>query len=154
MSHIRRVRNDPRGRGPRGILLPDLPRYRTRSEDFDQAVLDAYERILDRFDDQLASLDLAVDLVPRMRLQHGYTQWPSDVVADGKVPLGRLIPAGVDSSGSPSRPRLIVFRRPVEMRARSKEERADILRYIVTRLVAHYLNVGPETIDPRFDWER
>lgn len=154
MSHIRRVRNDPRGRGPRGILLPDLPRYRTRSEDFDRAVLDAYERILDRYEDQLASLDLAVDLVPRMRLQSGYSQWPSDVVADGKVPLGRLIPAGVDSGGTPTRPRLIVFRRPVELRTQTPAERADLLRYIVTRLVAHYLNVSPEVIDPRFDWER
>src|SRR5699024_12464184 len=119
-----------------------------------KAVPAAYERMLARSDDQLVSLHLAVDLVPRMRLPHGYTQWPADVAADGKVPLARLIPAGVDPSGSPTRPRLIVFRRPVEMRARSKEERADMLRYIVTRLVAHYLNVGPETIDPRTDWER
>lgn len=153
MSPNSRVRNDPRGRGLRGILLPDLPRYRTRSEQFDQAVLDSYERILENFEPELASLDIAVDIVPRMRLQAGYTQWPEDVVADGQVPLGRLVPAGVDGEGTPTRPRLIVFRRPVEMRVESRAELNDLLRFILTRLVAYYLNLQPEQIDPQFTWD-
>lgn len=153
MSHITRVRRDPHGRGPRGILLPDLPRYRTRSQKFDAAVLEVYQDILESFADRLTGLDIAVDTVPRMRLEPGFAQWPEDVVADGEVPLGRLIPAGVDDSGSPTRPRLIVFRRPVELRATTPVDVREFLRFVVVRLVAVYLNVTPETVDPAFTWD-
>ncbi|WP_312097031.1 metallopeptidase family protein [Corynebacterium dentalis] len=153
MGHITRVRNDRHGRGPRGPLLPELPRYKTRSQKFDAAVMDAYEPIAEQLESQLASLDVAVDVVPRMRLDVGYRQWPDDVVADGQVPLGRLVPAGVDASGRPTRPRIIVFRRPVESRTDSAESLREQLHYILVRLVAVYLNVSPNTIDPRFSWE-
>ncbi len=153
MSHVARVRSDVRGRGIRGIFLPELPRYKTRSQKFDGAVLEVYERILERFDHELSALDVAVDTVPRMRLDPQYSQWPDDVVADGPVPLGRLISAGVDEHGQPTRPQLIVFRRPVEMRADSAEALRDWLRLIIVRLVAVYLNVTPEQIDPRVPGE-
>lgn len=153
MGHITRVRQDRRGRGPRGVLLPALPRYKSRSEKFDCAVRDAYEPIVERFEDELVGLDVAVDAVPRMRLDSGYHQWPEDVVADDQVPLGRLVAAGVDTQGRPTRPRLIVFRHPVELRAASSEALQDQLHYIMVRLVAVYLNVPPEMIDPRFSWD-
>lgn len=153
MGHITRVRADRHGRGPRGTLLPELPRYKTRSQKFDNAVMDAYEPIAEQLETQLSSLDVAVDVVPRMRLEVGYRQWPEDVVADGQVPLGRLVPAGVDASGRPTRPRIIIFRRPVESRATDPEALREQLHYIFVRLVAVYLNVTPETIDPRFTWE-
>ena len=143
------MRQDPRGRGIRGILLPEVPRNKSRSERFDDAVLDAFEPILERFDAELSSLDVAVDVVPRRRLSTGYRQWPEDVVADGQVPLGRLVTAGVDNTGAPTRPRIIIFRRPVESRAASARELQDILRMIIVRLVACYLNVSPTQIDPR-----
>lgn len=143
------MRQDPRGRGIRGILLPEVPRNKSRSQRFDDAVIDAFEPILERFDAELSSLDIAVDVVPRMRLNTGYRQWPEDVVADGQVPLGRLVAAGVDNKGTPTRPRIIVFRRPVESRASSAQELQDLLRMIIVRLVACYLNVTPDQIDPR-----
>ncbi|WP_296110278.1 metallopeptidase family protein [uncultured Corynebacterium sp.] len=149
MKQDARMRQDPRGRGIRGILLPEVPRNKSRSERFDDAVLDAFEPILERFDAELSSLDVAVDVVPRMRLSTGYRQWPEDVVADGQVPLGRLVTAGVDNTGAPTRPRIIIFRRPVESRATSARELQDILRMIIVRLVACYLNVSPTQIDPR-----
>ncbi|WP_288813259.1 metallopeptidase family protein [uncultured Corynebacterium sp.] len=154
MGHITRVRNDRHGRGPRGALLPELPRHKTRSQKFDNAVMDAYEPIAEQFESQLSSLDVAVDVVPRMRLEVGYQQWPDDVVAEGQVPLGRLVPAGVDAEGRPTRPRIIIFRRPVELRADSPEALRDQLHHMLVRLVAAYLNVTPETIDPRFTWDR
>ena len=143
------MRQDPRGRGIRGILLPEVPRNKSRSQRFDDAVIDAFEPILERFDAELSSLDIAVDVVPRMRLNTGYRQWPEDVVADGQVPLGRLVAAGVDNKGTPTRPRIIVFRRPVESRASSAQDLQDLLRMIIVRLVACYLNGTPDQIDPR-----
>ena len=149
---LARVRQDKHGRGMRGVFLPDLPRYQSRSQRFDRAVLDAYEPIAARFEQQLASLDIAVDIAPRMRLDAGYHQWPDDVVADGQVPLGRLVPAGVDHRGMPTRPRIIIFRRPLELRCPDRVALAELLDMIFVRLVAYYLNVSPEVVDPTFRW--
>lgn len=144
---------DRRGHGPRGILLPELPRFKTRSELFDTAVLDAFDPITQRFSEELSSVDIAVDLIPRMRLNSDTDLWPEDVVAEGKVPLGRLVPAGIDTRGAPTRPRIIIFRRPVELRATSPDDRHALLSYILTRLVAVYLNLPPENVDPKFRWD-
>lgn len=144
---------DTRGHGLRGVVMPKLPRYTTRAELFDAAVLDTYAPILDRFGDRLDGLDIAVDLVPRMRLESSTAQWSDEVAADGPVPLGRLVPAGVDESGAPTRPRLIIFRRPVEQRAPTRAETEDWLRFVIARLVATYLNLSPEVVDPGFSWD-
>ena len=139
---------DTRGRGLRGVLMPRLPRYATRAEKFDAAVLDAYAPVLERFGDRLDGLYVAVDLVPRMRLDAATSYWSDEVAADGAVPLGRLVPAGVDENGAPTRPRLIVFRRPVEVRSTDRLDTEQWLRSISARLVATYLNISPEMVDP------
>ncbi len=150
--HIRPF-HDRHARGVRGPVLPQqLPRYRSRSELFDAAVLEAYAPIQHAFPAELAGLDLAVDTVPRMRLRADMTVLPDDIVADGPVPLGRIVPAGVDAFGRPTRPRLVVFRMPVEERVTSAQERSELLSTVLTALTANYLNVDPESIDPRFSW--
>lgn len=149
----RALTRDTRGRGLRGVLMPKLPRYATRAENFDAAVLDTYAPVLDRFGDRLDGLDVAIDLVPRMRLDSTTARWSDEVAADGPVPLGRLVPAGVDETGSPTRPRLIIFRRPIEQRSTDRIDTEEWLRFVIARLVATYLNVAPETIDPGFRWD-
>ncbi|WP_297004514.1 metallopeptidase family protein [uncultured Corynebacterium sp.] len=150
---VRAAHRDPRGRGLRGILMPDLPRHSTRAEAFDAAVLDVYADVLDRFGDRLDGLDIAVDMIPRMRMDASVSRWSDEVAADGPVPLGRLVPVGVDERGAPTRPRLIVFRRPVEERANDRMELEQWLRFVIASLVATYLNVTPELVDPGFDWD-
>ncbi len=149
----RALTRDTRGRGLRGVLMPKLPRYATRAETFDATVLDVYAPVLDRFGDRLGGLDVAIDLVPRMRLDSTTARWSDEVAADGPVPLGRLVPAGVDESGSPTRPRLIIFRRPIEQRSTDRTDTEEWLRFVIARLVATYLNVAPEVIDPGFRWD-
>lgn len=150
--HIRPARHR-HGRGARGPLLPHAtPRYRSNAERFDMAVLEAYAPIQNAFAEQLAGLDLAVDTVPRMRLSVDMTVMPDEIIADGPVPLGRIVPAGVDSAGQPTRARLVIFRMPVEERVQSAREREELLSTVLTALVANYLNVDPEDIDPRFSW--
>lgn len=150
--HIRPHRNRRR-RGIRGPLVPQqTPRFRSRSELFDAAVLEAYAPIQNAFAAELAGLDLAVDTVPRMRLRSDMTVLPDDIVADGPVPLGRIVPAGVDSRGMPTRARLVIFRRPIEHRSTTHQERQELLSTVLTVLVANYLNVEPDTIDPHFHW--
>lgn len=144
-------RADRRGRGMRGPLLPpETPRWSSRSEAFDQAVLDAYAPIEEQFHSRLTHLDIAVDTVPRMRLRPG-DLLPPEIAADGPVALGRLIPAGVDRAGQPTRPRLVVFRRPIEQRADTATETDEILTHVLTQLVAAHLNINPRDIDSTWD---
>ena len=119
---------------------------------FDQAVLEAYAPLQNRYFDQLAGVDLAVDTIPRMRLRADMTVLPEEIFADGPVPLGRVLQAGVDRSGRPTRARIVIFRMPVEQRAKSATDRHELLTIILTALVAQYLNLDPRDIDPGFNW--
>ncbi len=119
---------------------------------FDIAVLEAYAPILHRYEPQLEGLDIAVDTVPRMRLRADMTVLPDEIVADGPVPLGRVIPAGIDTEGRPTRARLVIFRMPIEQRAATTLERQELLTTILIALVANYLNLDPSDIDPGFQW--
>lgn len=123
-----------------------MPNYRTRSQRFDAQVLAAYAPIQQAFPRELANLDVAVDTVPRMQLG---AILPPEIVADGRVPLGRLIPAGIDRAGAPRRPRIVIFRKPVEQRVPDRD-RAWYLRGVLGNLVATYLNVDPQDIDPDY----
>jgi len=129
----------------------ETPRHRTRAESFDVAVLEAYAPIQHSYPEQLAQLDIAVDTVPRMRLRADAIL-PDEIVADGPVPLGRVIPAGIDAQGRPTRARLVLFRMPIEQRSATPQEREDLLNGILTALVAQYLNLDPRDIDPDFQF--
>jgi predicted Zn-dependent protease with MMP-like domain len=64
------------------------------------------------------------------------------------VPLAQLVPAGVDPDGMPSRARIVLYRRPLEARARSGEnDLADLLHEVLVEQVAEYLNIEPDAVD-------
>src|SRR5699024_9797909 len=151
-NHLRPAR-DRHGRGLRGPLLPQqTPRFRTRGQRFDMEVLETYSPIHNAYLDELLGLDIAVDTVPRMRLRADMSILPDDIVADGPVPLGRIVPAGVASAGRPTRARLLIFRQPLEARLANRRVRAALLCAVLSALVPNYLNIDPEVIDPRFNW--
>ena len=144
-------RRDRHGRGVRGPLMPTkIPRYRRRPELFDAAVLEAYAPIQQQFTVELESLDIAVDTIPRMRLNMDWDSFPPEVVVDGPVPLGRIIQAGIDIHGYPTRARIVIFRMPIEQRVQGAKERQELLTIVLTQLVAQYLGITPEDIDPQF----
>ena len=142
-----------RGREMRGPLLPPtVPAWRTRAERFDMAVLEAYEPIEQRWRSRLAELDVAVDEIPRIAPRDpDSVQWPPEVVADGPIALARLIPAGVDTRGNATRARIVLFRKPIERRARDSADLADLLHEILVAQVATFLGVEPSVIDPGID---
>jgi len=151
-SHVQPARNR-HGRGVRGPILPvGVPRYRTRANTFDQLVIDAYAPLHNQYFSELAGVDLAVDTIPRMRLSPDMTVLPDEIIADGPVPLGRVLQAGVDRQGNPTRARFVVFRMPIEHRTASTQERSELLTWVLTALVANYLNLDPRTISPDFPW--
>ncbi len=149
----RASRASRRGRDMRGPLLPTtVPGWRSRAERFDMAVLEAYEPIERRWHDRLTDLDVAVDEIPRIAAKDPESvQWPPEVVADGPIALARLIPAGVDVRGNATRARIVLFRKPIERRAKDTIELAELLHEILVTEVAVYLDVEPSVIDPTID---
>jgi predicted Zn-dependent protease with MMP-like domain len=141
-----RRRRDRHGRGLRGPLYPaTLPAARTRAERFDALVLEALDPIEARWRSELTQLDVAVDDVPDVREQ-AFT--PDDgVVEDANVPLARLVPAGVDRRGVPTRARIVLYRRPLEARARDGADLADLVHDVLVEQVANYLGLDPDIIE-------
>jgi len=130
-------RRDRRGRGPRGPMFPPgTPAHRSRAQRFDDLVLDVVEDLDRTWASHLRGTEFAVEDVP-----------PSDPAPweDGGVLLGRFFPA---EAGRPGR--VVVYRRPVEVRAFDTEDLADLVRDVVVEQVAHMLARTPEEIDPNF----
>jgi hypothetical protein len=141
------------GREVRGPLLPPtVPGWRSRAERFDMAVLEAYEPIERSWQNRVSTLDVAVDEIPRISPRDPENvQFPPEVVADGPIALARLIPAGVDVRGNATRARIVLFRKPIERRAKDSAELTELLHEILVAQVATYLGVEPSVIDPTID---
>ena len=123
-----------------------LPAASSRAERFDQLVLDALEPIEGRWRDQLTKLDVAVDDVPEVRSTNPTAQ-ADGVLHDGAIPLSRLVPAGVDRTGLPTRARIVLYRRPLEARAKDPGELADLVHDVLVEQIAGYLGVEPDVIE-------
>jgi len=131
-------RRDRRGRGLRGPLAPAaLPAHRTRRAQFDELVLDAAERLEQRWSRELDGVEFAVEDVP-----------PSDPAPweRGEVPLGRLFPAQGALAA-----RVVVYRRPLETRATDRLVLAAMVHEVVVEQVAHLLDLDPYQVDPGMD---
>ncbi|MEZ0093480.1 metallopeptidase family protein [Streptacidiphilus sp. EB129] len=133
-------RRDRHGRGLRGPLAPpQVPLSLSRSEQFDDYVRESVERLERRWP-QLAEVEFAVQDVP-VPLPGEPEPEPSELRAD-EVPLGRLFPA---EKGRPAR--IVVYRRPVETRAKGRDDRAALVHEIVVEQVAELLGMDPDAID-------
>lgn len=140
----RRAR-DRHGRGLRGPLFPaTLPAASTRAEKFDALVLEALEPIEARWRTELTKLDVAVDDVPEIP-RTGVP--PEGVLADNGVPLSRLVQAGVDRRGMPTRARIVLYRRPLEARAKDSADLADLVHDVLVEQIAAYLGLDPGVIE-------
>lgn len=135
---VRKARPDRHGRGLRGPLSwPPTPSARTRSEQFDEYVLDALERVERRRPDGLKQVEVAVELVP-----------PSDPAPwePQEIPLSRLFPAERDLPT-----RVVLYRRPIETRVRDSRDLAAVVNDIVVEQLAEALGVTPVELDPSYD---
>lgn len=130
------------------LYPPTLPAAKTRAERFDAMVLEALEPIEQRWGAELTELDLAVDDVPEVdETSPDDVVWQAGVLADVGVPLAQLVPAGVDPEGLPSRARIVLYRRPLEARARGGADLAELLHEVLVEQVAEYLNIEPDAVD-------
>jgi predicted Zn-dependent protease with MMP-like domain len=144
-AHPPRRRRDRRGRGARGPLAPrQVPISETAGERFDNLVLDAVEHVEVRWRDRLRGVDFAVEEVPP--LDPGLAV--DDEIESAGVPLARLLPAG---GGQPAR--IVLYRRPLELRALDRDDLEDLVHDVVVEEVAHFLGLDPEIVDPGYGGE-
>ena len=125
-------------------MPPGVPQYRTRSQQFDDMVLDAVARLEPRWEAELAGVEFAVQEVPEA----------SELVDDsGPLPLGRTVP-GSPEPGDADRPaspaRIVVYRRPLMARAENDAELSDLVFDVIVEEFAGVLGLDPESVDPGF----
>ncbi|MHB2023019.1 MAG: metallopeptidase family protein [Mycobacteriales bacterium] len=136
----RRSSRDRHGRGPRGPLATrDIPLLRSRGEVFLDTVEDAIDHLAGRWSAQLDSIEFSVADVPDP--EHQGTEELAD---PSGVPLARVW------RESESRSKVVLYRRPLELRAADQGELAEIVHDVVVEAVARVLELDPDTIDPGF----
>jgi predicted Zn-dependent protease with MMP-like domain len=144
----RRLR-DRRGRGLRGRLTPpDVPLSRSRADQFDDVVREAVAHLDHRWSAELAEVEFVVDEVPPPEPGTGgeAEDDPLDLTSE-QVRLSRLMPAS--GSGRNTRPpQIVLYRRPLELRALDPDDLAELVLDVLIHEVADLLGVGPEVIDP------
>jgi predicted Zn-dependent protease with MMP-like domain len=133
---FRQRRRNRHGRGLRGeLMLPTLPGYRTRSDRFDDFVLDSAQRLHDIWGKPLDGVRFAVEEIP---------PGLEKLVADGTpAPMGSYSPPTAEEG-----PVITLYRRVVEQACGSREELQDLVHDVVVERTAEMLGVPPESLDP------
>ena len=137
------------------LAPPGVPLHRSRSQRFDELVLEAVARLEPRWEAQLSGVEFAVEEIP-----------PPDPPGIGpeSVSLARLDPGspgpGFPDPGFHGRstgdgavarpPRIVVYRRPLSARADSEDELSELVFEVVVEEFARLLGVDPEDVDPGF----
>ncbi|WP_406139412.1 metallopeptidase family protein [Streptomyces sp. NBC_01089] len=134
-------RRDRHGRGMRGpVAPPQVPLSASRGDSFRDLVADSVERLERRWP-QLSEVDFLVLDVPRVDGADSADEWPGETA----VPLGSAVSAEKDRPAQ-----IVVYRRPVEIRTKNRDERALLVHEVVVEQVAELLGLAPESVDPRY----
>ena len=120
-----------------GPLSPyGVPRAVTRREAFDRLVLEVVQELEERWHEELGLVEFAVEETPLV---------PDDWDAP-TVPLATVVRG---SGATPTR--LVVFRRPIELRAETVADLSALVLTVLVEQVSELLGRPPEEIDPRYD---
>ena len=121
-----------------------MPLTESPSQRFDGIVLDAVEHVEARWRKELSTLDFAVEEVPPLDVDLPV----QDEIESAGVPLARLFgPVGGEQA------RLVIYRRPLELRAIDRDDLEDLVHDIVVEEVARFLGLDPEIVDPGYGGE-
>lgn len=127
-----------------GLAPPAVPVSRSRSEAFDDLVLDAVDELEEHWAEELTGVEFAVEEVPQLD-QRTSPDFDPEIVLDRGIPLGRLYRNGAVGLAQPV---IVLYRRPVEARAVDRDDRAELVFEIVAELVAELLGRDVDEIDP------
>lgn len=149
-----------------------MPLHRTRAERFDDLVLQAVARLEPQWEAHLSGIEFVVEeippadataagprgLVPLSRLEPGSSQpdQPPPAPGPGPDPLTAAgageARAGEARAGQPEPqpPRIVVYRRPLMIRAEGEEELGDLVFDVVVEEFARLLGIDPSDVDPGY----
>ena len=127
-------------RGPAllpGPLAPSgVPAAKSPKAAFDAIVVAVLEELEERWHAELGLVEFAVEETPIL---------PDDWDAD-TVPLASLVRG---NGGSPTR--LVLYRRPIELRAETRSDLSAMVLTVLVEQVSELLGRPPEEVDPRYD---
>jgi len=127
-------------RGPAvlpGPLSPSgVPAARSPKATFDAIVVAVLEDLEARWHSELGLVEFAVEEAPMV---------PDDWDAD-TVPLASLVRG---TGAAPTR--LVLFRRPIELRAETRSDLSALVLTVLVEQVSELLGRPPEEVDPRYD---
>jgi hypothetical protein len=106
----------------------------SRRQRFDELALGVIDRLKRRWPSELANVEFGVEDTPMV---------PVDSAHD-PIPLAGLAQP-VDTKPA----RIVLFRRPIELRARGRRELTALVYEVVVEQVADLLGKDPEEVDPR-----
>jgi Zincin-like metallopeptidase len=135
---------DRHGRGIRGVLAPArVPLSLTRAQRFDEYVLDAVELV-----EHAVEADEA--LVERLGvIEFGIEEVPPDAALLAAESGAEPLPlARSDAATSTTAGRVVLYRRPVELRTPDLQDRASLVHELVVDELAELLGVPVEQLDP------
>jgi predicted Zn-dependent protease with MMP-like domain len=136
LPRARHARRAPRPR----LRLPEVQPAGSGREAFMRLVEEAVDSIPAGFRDRLANVDFVVEETPR-----------GDEVPGGELLLGLYQGVPLTERGAgyfgvlPDR--IVLFRRPIEARARSDAELAALVREVVLHEVAHFFGIDDDRLD-------
>lgn len=120
-------------------LAPDgVPAHRTPAEQFDHTALRIMRAVVAPWTDRLGDVELAVEEVPVLP-----PDWSS-----ATVPLASY----VEAKGS-GRPRLVLFRRPIEHRTENLAELETLLLTVIVEQLSEVLGLPVEEVLPGYEEE-
>jgi predicted Zn-dependent protease with MMP-like domain len=124
---------------PRGLPISASPAHR-----FDRIASDAVEHVEHRWREQLANVEFAVDLVPSADVD------PANPAVDGAIESAGVLLAQILPGKGRTKTHIVIYRKPIELRARNVEDLEDLVHDVVVQVIANYLGLEPDVVDPGF----
>jgi predicted Zn-dependent protease with MMP-like domain len=124
---------------------PGVPISASPADRFDRIASDAVEHVEHRWRDQLANVEFAVDLVPGTEVD------ASHPAMDGAIESAGVLLAQILPGQGRTKTHIVLYRKPIELRARDVEDLEDLVHDIVVQVIANYLGLEPDVVDPGFD---
>jgi predicted Zn-dependent protease with MMP-like domain len=124
---------------------PKVPIAASPADRFDRIAAEAVEHVEHRWRDELAGVEFAVDLVPGDEVDAAHPAL-NGAIESGGILLAQILPG---RGRTPTH--IVLYRKPIELRARDVEDLEDLVHDIVVHVIANYLGLDPEVVDPGFN---
>jgi predicted Zn-dependent protease with MMP-like domain len=121
-----------------------LPIATTPADRFDRIASAAVDHVEHRWRQQLTGVEFAVDLVPSADVD------ASNPAMDGAIESGGVLLAQIVPGTGRTPTHIVLYRKPIELRARGVEDLEDLVHDVVVQVIANYLGLEPDVVDPGF----